>query len=219
MVWRRARTSRARTELRSGNHFESGEVGRGRTHAAVTRRAGFGEWRCYGQRPHRDWNRPVKKASVLGSCRAYLTPSYVAHLSRPRGQGRNSARWGRLERNGDRAGQHRDSSRRIVGGRPPGRYLHRGAGAAMPRPRRVLRLNRVKAYCIPLVKRSRRWPRLGQGPRISEGRPLEACAGGGRPQRGACATRPTRHPARWITDRTASAVTSRICHSNLHRSE
>jgi len=28
-----------------------------------------------------------------------------------------------------------------------------------------------------------------------------------------CATRPTRHPPRWINDRTASAVTSQICHS------
>jgi antitoxin VapB len=34
-----------------------------------------------------------------------------------------------------------------------------------------------------------------------------------------CASRPTRHPARWINDRTASAVMSQICHSSLHRSE
>jgi Phosphodiester glycosidase len=42
---------------------------------------------------------------------------------------------GRLERNGDRTGQHRDSSHRIVGGRSAGGYLHRCAGAAMPQPR------------------------------------------------------------------------------------
>jgi hypothetical protein len=88
----------------------------------------------------------TRQDSVVGSCRAYLTASYVAHLSRPRGQGRNSARWGRLERNGNRAGRCRDSSHRIVGGRPASGYLHRGAGAAMPQPRRVLRL----IDCSPL---------------------------------------------------------------------
>jgi hypothetical protein len=107
----------------------------------------FVGWRFYGRRPHRDWNRPAKKASVLGNCRAHLATPYVAHVSRPRGQGRISARWGRLERNGDRTGQHRDSSHRIVGGRPAGGYLHRGAGAAMPQPHRVLRLNRLKELC------------------------------------------------------------------------
>jgi hypothetical protein len=63
--------------------------------------------RFYGRRAHRDWNRSAKKASVLGNCRAYLAAPYVADLGRPRGERRISARWGRLERNGDRTGQPR----------------------------------------------------------------------------------------------------------------
>jgi Phosphodiester glycosidase len=59
---------------------------------------------------------------------------------------------GRLERNGDRAGQHRDSSRRIVGEWPAGGYLHRGAGAAMLR--RVLRLIAPQGLAIDSVTRS-----------------------------------------------------------------
>jgi hypothetical protein len=60
-----------------------------------------------------------QKLLFLAIAERISQPRMLRILSRPRSQGRISARWGRLERNGDRTGKHWHSSRRIAGGAVP----------------------------------------------------------------------------------------------------